>query len=73
MQGQTLGQFEDKFHKLLVWPGHLDVRAASCCLLLESTTQFPPDGTCVVMKNTPTLSIYEEEHKYLPDNKFGRL
>ena len=33
-------------------------------LLLESTTQSPLDGTCAVMKNTPTLSIYEEEHKY---------
>ena len=22
-----LGQFEDKFHELLVWPGHPDVRA----------------------------------------------
>jgi hypothetical protein len=46
--------------------------STSCCLLLESTTQSPPGGTCVAVKNTPTISIYEE-HKYLPDNKFGRL
>jgi hypothetical protein len=68
-----LGKFEDKFHELLVRPGHLDVRAlqAVACFGIN----YSISTRCILRghEKHPTLSIYEEVHKYLPDNKFGRL